>query len=222
MPCSVQRIPFLMGKYKNFNELKQHETEGIDYHIRMRNGTSGIAVIAPHGGGIEPGTVDIADSVAGDEHAFYCFEGIKKEGNADLHITSENFDEPNGVRIAEEADFVLAIHGCSGTERVIFVGGNDFELRKRLSETLVQAGFIAEDHPRPGLEGLKPTNICNLGRTGRGCQVEFSEGMRKKMFENQLFDAGGGKRKEFLDIVAALRKALDSYLPSNWEKNLEN
>jgi len=88
-------------------------------------------------------------------------------------------------------------------------------LRKRLSETLVQAGFFAEDNPRSGLEGLKPANICNRGRTGRGCQIEFSVGMRKKMFHNQVFDAVEGKGKEFFDIVAALRKALDSYRKTN-------
>ena len=200
-----------MGRYKNFNELKRHEKEGIDYQIRTRNGSSGIAVIAPHGGGIEPGTMDIADGVAGDEHAFYCFEGMKKEGNSDLHITSENFDEPEGLRIVEGADFVLAIHGCKGTDEVIFVGGNDLELRQRLSDSLIHAGFSAEDNPRSGLEGTKSANVCNRGRAGRGCQIELSEGIRKKMFEKKVAGAAGGTREEFRDIVAALRIALASY-----------
>ena len=198
-----------MDKYKNFNELQQHEEEGVDYDIQMRKGISGIAVIAPHGGGIEPGTVDIADSVAGGEHGFYCFKGIKKRGNSDLHITSDKFDEPNGIRIAEEADFVLAIHGCSGTEEVIFIGGNDIEFRKRLSYALVQAGFIVKGNPRSGLEGITPTNICNRGRTGRGGQIELSQGLREKMFEDLADSAGRRKRKEFFDLVAVLRKVLD-------------
>jgi phage replication-related protein YjqB (UPF0714/DUF867 family) len=203
-----------MDKYKNFNELRQHEKEGADYDIQMRKGISGIAVIAPHGGGIEPGTVDIADSVAGGEHGFYCFKGIKKGGNSDLHISSDKFDEPNGRRIAEEADFVLAIHGCSGTEEVIFIGGNDIEFRKRLSYALVQAGFIVKGEPRSGLEGTKPTNICNRGRTGRGGQIELSQGLREKMFEHLADGAGRRKRKEFFDFVAVLRKVLKSIYTS--------
>ncbi len=201
-----------MDKYRNFDELKQHERKGIDYEIQMRKGASGIAIIAPHGGGIEPGTFDIADSVAGCEHAFYCFKGIKKTGNADLHITSDKFDEPNGIRIAEEADFVLAIHGCSGATEVIFVGGNDPERRKRFSDAIAQAGFIAKDKPRSGLEGQKPSNICNRGKTGQGCQLELSEGLREKMFEDLRNEAGRGKSSVFFDLVAALRKALiDAY-----------
>ncbi len=201
-----------MDKYRNFNELKKHEKEGVDYAIQMRNGMSGIAVIAPHGGGIEPGTVDVADSVAGEEHCFYCFKGIKKTGNAALHITSDKFDEPNGVRIAETADVVLAIHGCSGTGEVIFVGGNDFELRKILSDSVAQSGFVTENNPRPGLKGTKPANICNRGRTCRGGQIELSKGLREKMFGGPASHVGRRKTQEFFDVVAALRKALDSYL----------
>ncbi len=50
----------------------------LDYLILSRQGTSGIAVMAPHGGGIEPGTSEIANRVAGDEHAYYSFEGLKQ------------------------------------------------------------------------------------------------------------------------------------------------
>jgi len=36
--------------------------------------------MAPHGGGIEPGTIDIADAIARSEYTFYAFQGIKKRG----------------------------------------------------------------------------------------------------------------------------------------------
>ena len=185
-----------MDKYRNFNELMQYEIKGVDYDIQMRCGTSGIAVIAPHGGGIEPGTADIADSVAGGEHTLYCFIGLKETGNTDLHITSENFDEPIGVRTAEEADFVLTIHGCSGAEEVIYIGGHDLECKKRFSHAIALAGFDAKDNPMSGLAGLKPSNICNRGKTGRGVQIELSRGLREKLFENMTHHIGKGKRKE--------------------------
>jgi phage replication-related protein YjqB (UPF0714/DUF867 family) len=53
-----------------------------------------VAVIAPHGGGIEPGTSELATAIAGDDFSLYLFEGLKSAGNGELHITSTNFDEP--------------------------------------------------------------------------------------------------------------------------------
>ena len=76
-----------MDKYANFSALKQNEREGEDYTILHRNGDSKFAIMAPHGGGIEPGTMGIADAIAGNDHTFYAFKGIKKTRNTILHIT---------------------------------------------------------------------------------------------------------------------------------------
>jgi phage replication-related protein YjqB (UPF0714/DUF867 family) len=56
---------------------------------------SRIAIIAPHGGGIEPGSSTIARAIAGEDINMYLFEGIKvAKGNAIVHIASHHFDEP--------------------------------------------------------------------------------------------------------------------------------
>lgn len=204
-----------MDKYRNFNELKKHEREGADYVIEMRKGVSGVAIIAPHGGGIEPGTVDVADSVAGGQHSFYCFKGIKKKGNAALHLSSDKFDEPNGLKIVEEATLVLAIHGCSETDEIVLVGGKDLEFRKMLSDAITRAGFVAKDNPGRGLAGTKPTNICNRGKTGCGGQIELSKAIRERMFENLCDEGKRKKKKEFFDIVGALRKGLICYMKTH-------
>ena len=67
--------------------------------------------MAPHGGGIEPGTIDIADSMAGCDHTFYAFKGLKKINNKVLHISSNRFDEALGVQISENALMVISVHG---------------------------------------------------------------------------------------------------------------
>ena len=54
-----------MEKYFCYRDLKMHEVQDRDYRIDFRYGCSKIAVMAPHGGGIEPGTTEIADAVAG-------------------------------------------------------------------------------------------------------------------------------------------------------------
>jgi len=190
--------------------LKQHEKEGVDYEIHIRKSRSEIAVIAPHGGGIEPGTLDIADVVAGPEHTFYCFKGIKKKGNTDLHITSDKFDEPHGIKIAEESERVLAIHGCRDRDEVIYVGGNDLALKGQLLHEFIEAGFVAKESMRPDLQGTKPENICNRGQRGKGCQIEISEGLREKMFDGFFHGAGKTKNSVFYDVVAAITKVLES------------
>ena len=48
-----------MAAYRNFQQLQENETLGLDYRIRWRDGSSGIVVMAPRGGGIEPGTTEI-------------------------------------------------------------------------------------------------------------------------------------------------------------------
>ena len=197
-----------MDKYGNYEELEQHEKEGVDYEVQVRKGTSGIAVIAPHGGGIEPGTVDIADGIAGTDHTFYCFKGIKKTGNINLHITSNRFDEPRGINAINGENTVLAIHGCNDKKQVVYVGGKDREFKKKLRTALIEARFVAEESPRLGLRGKNPANICNQGRSGRGAQLEISEGLRRVMFDNLTAPADRKKTKVFCRFVTALRKSL--------------
>lgn len=201
-----------MDKYRNFKELKLHEKEGTDFEICLRKGLSGIAVMAPHGGGIEPGTMDIADSVAGYEHSFYCFRGIKPFGNSKLHLTSERFDEPRGIRIAKGARHVLSIHGCTGRKDTILVGGRDTALKNSLINALTCAGFkTRESKQQQGLRGTRPGNICNRGRTGQGAQIEISEGLRRKLFEPLASGGPNEKRPVFHHMVNTIRKVLEAY-----------
>ncbi len=197
-----------MDKYSNYNDLKQHEREGEDYVVILREDNTRIAVIAPHGGGIEPGTVDIADWVAGTEHTFYAFKGIKKKGNAVLHITSNRFDEPKGVGIAKNADVVVSIHGYHGNEDKVYIGGRNRDLKSRILHMLNKAGFHAEISTKPGLRGQHPENICNLCRTGEGVQLEISRGLRDRMFDNLDRRSWRKKTGLFLKFVDTLREAL--------------
>jgi phage replication-related protein YjqB (UPF0714/DUF867 family) len=80
--------------YPNFATLEQHERSGIDYSVLVRRAEPAFAIVAPHGGGIEPGTSEIADAIAVQRWSVYSFEGLKQSGNRVLHITSTCFDEP--------------------------------------------------------------------------------------------------------------------------------
>ncbi len=111
-----------MSSYCSFEELIKHEAINIDYRIRVRHGTSGIAVMAIHGGGIEPGTTEIAESLAADKHTFYTFSGIKAAHNSRLYIPSQKFDDPLGVETARNADTVVTIHGCRDMRKIVYLG----------------------------------------------------------------------------------------------------
>lgn len=199
-----------MGKtYESYLELRSAEREGMDYRVRSRKGSSGIAVMAPHGGDIEPGTTEIAEATALSQHAFYSFEGLKPDHNLDLHIASTLFDEPEGLRIASEATTVITIHGCREQDPLVLAGGLDVELRRIVTRGLETAGFIIREDPR--LPGRNLMNICNRSRLGRGMQLEISRGLRKMMFPGLR---GPDRRKPlpaFDQFVTALRKALLTY-----------
>ena len=176
--------------------------------IHVREGSSGVADIAPHGGGIEPGTMELADAIAGEVHNFYCFEGRKRAKNSDLHITSEYFDEPKGVDMVKRSKAVLALHGCKGQEESVYVGGLDTDLREKIRGSLIQAGFTVELSPRPDLQGQGANNICNRCRSGKGVQLELSMGLRRRMFKDLTREGRKNRTTIFHAFVPVLRDVL--------------
>ncbi|MFC1567466.1 poly-gamma-glutamate hydrolase family protein [Thermodesulfobacteriota bacterium] len=198
-----------MDVYKNFAELSETESEGIDFCISVvkREGSK-IVIVAPHGGAIEPGTSEVAKEVANNDLSLAIFEGIKPKGNKRLHITSTNFDEPRCVELVQESDAVVAIHGEGSTELSVFLGGRDDELCSQLKVVLERYGYDVKTHGNPDLHGLAATNICNRGRHGVGVQLELSSGLRQTFFQS-LTDKGRKKpTAELVRFAAAVRESL--------------
>ncbi len=183
-----------LNKYSSYAELARHEVQGRDYRIRAdRRAHSPVLVVAPHGGMIEVGTSEIANSVAGAEYSLFSFEGLKPHGaNRDLHVTSHQFDHPDCLAMAARSEIVLAVHGCLG-ESLIHVGGLDCELTARLARHLLAAGFDV-DAESVRYPGRHPLNICNRGSREMGAQLEITYDLRT-----------GGSRAA---IALAVRRAL--------------
>lgn len=205
----VVGIATARDRYGSFAELAADTREGADWRVVARPGTSGVLVLAPHGGGIEPGTSELARAVAGEDHALYLFEGLRRDDNAALHVTSTRFDEPRVAPLLSEATRVLALHGCTGREAFAYVGGGDETLVRRVSEALTSAGVTVRPAPA-SLAGDDARNVCNRGRTGRGVQVELTRALRATLFEG--LDAAGRARPTaaLARLAAALRGALDA------------
>jgi len=167
------------SKYHNFFELA-NESSG-HFQIKHAQRGSDIIILTPHGGGIEPGTSEVVKALAGQQFSFYCFEGIRQDGNDALHITSTRFDEPVGRSMAANAETVLAVHGCGDKKDRLYLGGLDEEWISHFMSAFQKAGFPAE-RGFGHISGKNPRNICNLGRKRKGVQFELSEGLRRKMF----------------------------------------
>jgi phage replication-related protein YjqB (UPF0714/DUF867 family) len=196
-------------KYATYQELERQEREGIDYRIDIREGNSGIVIVAPHGGGIEPGTTEIAREIAGLEHTFYGFDGIKATENSHLHITSKTFDEPRLANLVSNEEIVLTVHGCEGEEEVVYVGGLHEALKEKIQKVLSHAGFRVKVSPNPKMGGKSPRNICNRGRALAGVQLEISRGLRKQMFlDLKTYMGRKTKTDIFGQFVSVLRTPL--------------
>lgn len=197
-----------MDKYRSFKHLAVQEAPE-SFRIISVPRRSKVAVIAPHGGAIEAGTSEVARSVAGAELSLYLFEGRKAAGNRDLHITSTNFDEPQGLALVEQSEAVLAMHGeGNDKEAVVYLGGRADDLGAVLKDRLEAAGFDVRTHESPELQGLHTANICNRGTSGAGVQLELSKALRQQFFPSLTPAGRAAPRKRFYEFVRALREGL--------------
>lgn len=199
--------------YRSFDELLQGEVEGRDFTRIIFARNSPVAIVALHGGGIEPGTSEIAQAIASSDYSLYCFESLKTNGSELLHITSHNFDDPLCLDTVKTSQVVISVHGCSGEGRQasVFVGGRHDLLRKQLSEILLKAGFPV----KPGAgryPGQHRDNVCNLGQTGAGIQLEISLGVRQQMFAGMRRQERKITRPAFDRLVQAVRVVLQTAL----------
>jgi phage replication-related protein YjqB (UPF0714/DUF867 family) len=169
-------------QYDDFNALAKHQREGVDFAVTMVLRPSPIAVIAPHGGGIEPGTSEVARTIAARDYNLYCFEGLKRSDNPVLHITSTRFNEPRCLTLIAGARYVLSIHGCEETRSAIWVGGRDSQLATRVRAAIENAGIETLSDQNGAYAGVQPTNVCNRGLARQGCQLELSLGLRRTLF----------------------------------------
>jgi phage replication-related protein YjqB (UPF0714/DUF867 family) len=165
--------------YGCYADLARAWEEGADFNVCVRRKPeSAIAILAPHGGGIEAGTSEIARAVAGSEFNLYLFEGILESGNfAALHLTSHRFDEPRCLALLSACDHVVAIHGCSGHVPQALLGGLDRGLKELMHEAIAAAGIEARPFGHR-FRAVDPRNICNRGRRGAGVQVELTSALR--------------------------------------------
>lgn len=181
-------------------------------------------VMAIHGGGIEPGTSEIALAVAGYHpdtlvasvdnlglHDFWLFEGVLSSGNSKLHVTASHYDEPIATELVQNVRRCISLHGCSDTEAngKIQIGGRDLELRDIVLEELNIAKIPAEITTNENLGGISLDNIANRTEILGGVQLEMGASYRSSLFgTNTQPQRKKTTKNEFWLLVGALRKAM--------------
>jgi len=170
-------------RYRDFRQLARHEQEGCAFRRVVVPRPSTVAIVAPHGGRIEPGTSPIARAIAAEDYALYLFEGLKPGDNRHLHITSANFDDPQCLGLISRSRLVLTVHGCRDWDVRVYVGGRHQQLARRLVALLNRHHFPAE-LDRTYHAGIHTRNICNRGTLRQGVQLELSAGLRRSLLRS--------------------------------------
>lgn len=170
--------------YKSMTELARFEKEFL---FETQDRLSDVLVTAIHGGGIEPGTSELAQCIAEQSNAnYFSFKGLKPKNNFDLHVTSTNYDNPDLLKWSQNMDTVVAIHGYSDKTAKTLIGGIDKQLTSLITQHLKNAGFNVEIAPNH-LSGREVDNITNKNKRGMGVQLELSTQQRKELFSNNDF-----------------------------------
>lgn len=192
--------------YANFAELCANEVYGLGYKIESKDNKSTVAIIAIHGGYIEAGTTQLARATSDlGSYNYYSFMGILKSGNTRLHITSTNFDENIARDLVAKSNLTISLHGCSGTDKVTYLGGLDTALGKQIEIALTSAGFIVKPSTSE-LNGTSLKNIVNNNLTGKGVQLEMTKGLRDSFLTSKNVDSSS-----LTKYSAALNKGINVY-----------
>ena len=197
--------------YQSFEEVFKNEEEGIDYSVIVEELISPASILALHGGGIEPGTEELAKEVHRLGEGLFVFSGIKRSGNRALHVTSTKYDHPEAVKLVKESFLTVAIHGAEGYEPMTFVGGLCEIGIDAIAISLQNAGFDVSTDPPEKINGRHPQNIVNRNRRGKGVQVEITEAQRKLFFKGlHSRYLREYKTEDFFEYAKALRKGIDT------------
>ena len=171
-------------------------------------------LIAPHGGGIEPGSSEIMRAVADvGGWAWYEFAGFLRRGNRTaLHMPSVRFDEPTLLNLLPRTGFVVAFHGANEiAEPRVYVGGLWTHGRHTVMESInantkghgIEAVDALEEEAAEFLRGLDAANLTNRGQRLEGVQLEFARGARNLLFPPDASREARGRRSAQLRPLAA-------------------
>jgi len=160
-----------------------------------------LGLMAIHGGGIEPGTEEMARFVAYHSGAsLYVYAGRLSGGNLSLHRPSHDGrieERALVVQFIKHVKTAISIHGHGRRQNRAYVGGLHQSMVQRFVElarpALSQYEWISD--PKmipPGLSGQSPSNVVNLP-PAKGMQLELPIKLRqtKRTPDGRGFEPAG-------------------------------
>jgi len=174
------------------------ESRDVQEYVRLEGP---LGLMAIHGGGIEPGTEEIARFVAYHSGAsLYVYAGRRSGGNLSLHRPSHDGKIEKralAVQFLEHVNTAISIHGHGRRENRVYVGGLHQSMVQSFVElvrpALSQYEWISD--PKiipPGLRGQSPSNVVNLP-PAKGMQLELPLKLRqtKRTPDGRGFEPAG-------------------------------
>ena len=146
-----------------------------------------IGLLAPHGGLIEPGTEEIARTVAQQSGAsLYVYSGRRPADNFALHRPSHGMElgsRPLVLQFLHHVNMAISIHGHGRDGSSAYVGGLNQDMVQTFAKlarpVLPQYKWICDPETIPaGIKGRKPNNIVNLPPF-QGMQLEMPKTLRQ-------------------------------------------
>lgn len=148
-----------------------------------------VGVFAIHGGGIEPGTEQLARYLVENTLASaYVFSGRRGKRNIALHLPSYRFVRLGSAllkQILSDVQTVLSLHGHNRADRDIYLAGTNLDLLHAVIRALASylpAYKVSEDPALVDrrLRALDSRNLVNLPPHG-GVQIELPRSLRQAM-----------------------------------------
>ena len=204
----------IMDKFKSMEELESKTVEHEDWEIETTNQNSPVTILAIHGGGIEPATTELAQTIAEQgKYNYFSFKGIRSKGNNELHVTSIHYDDKDALNLVRNSERAIAIHGCTGDNSAVYIGGNDHRLIELISESLKDIGVDVQGAPF-SISGTQDNNIINQTKQDGGVQLELTSQLRKELFNNNDSSRKSRENKDnwghlMYDFSEAIIKAIE-------------
>ncbi|MHB0856458.1 MAG: poly-gamma-glutamate hydrolase family protein [Anaerolineae bacterium] len=200
--------------YRDLTELILHCVNDRDYRFTVVDRGADVTLAAIHGGGIEPLTSELALAIAGEDHNYYAFCGLRAQSNQLLRLPVARFREVRLDTLMARSRIGLSVLGVEGKDDAVHLGGRNQRLKRLLAEALEGMG-VAVLGPSGQSAAHHPDRFINKPREG-GVQMELTRALRAGLVDCPLADRQWEDpahwNARLHTLVSTVRGALDTYL----------
>jgi len=199
--------------YSSYSQLVLNTTQEIDYIVDVQQPSQEMALVAIHGGAIEPLTGEIVRAVAGERYSHYVFDGRRDYEIEALRIPLLRYDEMRLKALLQRSLAAVVIDGSPEQESVVHLGGGNRPLLAHVRAALEDLGWAPERLTLPGAS-YTPGRLYNWPKHG-GVLIELSRGLRQSLLKGPLderFRDATARNERFQALEDALQGAIAAYI----------